>query len=108
MRTNWVELNLPMPPRRQGKWVRVVARIRKNATMEVRDYEVDEILEDKKPWPSTFNWVEGNNACDCNRKIFFERAHGVTVDDGDAPCGESGYSVQLINPATGQAYYAEF
>lgn len=39
-----------------------------------------------------FMWTEGNNACDCNRRLYIWRQDGVSTDDIDArenPCGDT-------------------
>lgn len=103
----WEKVVLPNHPLKGSSWVRVIAEIRHNPTGEVRQYESNEILDDGASAPSPFNWEENNYSCDCNRRLFFERA--VHPDyDGDAECGEGLYSVRLVNPMTQQPYYAEF
>lgn len=43
---------------------------------------------------SQFRWVEGNEACDCNRRVLFLIACGET-DPDHGPCGDSDFSVIL-------------
>lgn len=65
--------------------------IRLNATGEERLYR------DDYDWPSDdgmlFAYTEGNYGCDCNRKLFFERAAGGEPDFDSAECGEAAYSI---------------
>lgn len=88
--------------------VKTVARIRCNGTGEVREYDMTAWLEPDAEAPSDFIWADGNFACDCNRKIFFGRAIGFEYEDEDTPCGDSAYSVQMVNPADGSVWYDEF
>jgi hypothetical protein len=88
-------------------WVKVTARIRRNATGEVRELECDELMEIGTDGPSVFNWQENNYSCDCNRALFFAQA-GNDEDLPEHPCGESAYAVQLVNPVTGAVFYDEF
>lgn len=41
-----------------------------------------------------FWWEEGNGSCDCNRWLYFQRAHGIEPDD-DVPCSEGRFTVEL-------------
>lgn len=41
-----------------------------------------------------FLWMDGNNACDCNRALFFAESGGE--DDPDVDCGEGGFSVSCL------------
>lgn len=62
--------------------------IKKNVTGEVRAHRVNE------PW-CEYAWEDGNESCDCNRHLYFERAGGR--DDGSewdgAECGVTAYSI---------------
>lgn len=42
-----------------------------------------------------FMWNEGNYACDCNRRLFFERGGGAESNN-DQPCGFGRYRVASI------------
>ena len=106
MTQTWLDGKKKEPPRRGGRWVRVVARIRNNATGEVREYGTDEILEDGEEAPSDFSWSDGNDSCDCNRTLFFARA-ADEEEDWDTECRDGKFSVQLVNPSSGTAYYDE-
>lgn len=60
-------------------------QIRDTATGEtaIREYS------DLSSGTSDFWWLEGNYACDCNRKMEFDRARGMSEDEIDAgsyPC----------------------
>lgn len=48
---------------------------------------------------SSYIWLEGNYACDCNRKLFFERGHGrddgITLDASE--CGDHGYTLVSVD-----------
>jgi hypothetical protein len=89
-------------------WVRVVARIRHEATGQIRYYDCDQILEPGERDPNDYIWSEGNYACDCNRMIFFNRGSGVEIDFDSTVCSDGAFAVQLINPMTGRVYYDEF
>ncbi len=43
-----------------------------------------------------FYWLEGNMACDCNRRLYFERAAGNEPGDGDLPCGDGRYRYDWV------------
>ena len=105
----WQSVEIKTHPIRDGRWVRVIAHIRDNATGEVRKYNTDEILMNDEVRPSDFNWSQNNYSCNCNRALFFGYAIGLTYDEtGDRPCGDGAYSVNLENPVTGEVYYREF
>ena len=103
---NWQTVEIKTHPLKNARWVRCVARIRKNATGEVRRYETDEILEDGETHPSVFKWEENNFSCDCNRELFFERSAGNEIETEE--CSDGRFSVNLENPVTGEIYYREF
>jgi len=49
---------------------------------------------------NAFWWDEGNGSCDCNRRIEFFRAHGVSDDDifdyEDEECSEGEFSAIFV------------
>ena len=107
MNQTWLEGETKEPPRCGGRWVRVTARIRDNATGEVREYGTDEILENGEETPNDFGWAEGNYSCDCNRHLFFARAFGEE-ENRERECSDDKFSVQLVNPSSGVVYYDEY
>lgn len=107
----WTEDEDARHPLKDGKWVKVDAVIRENATGIVRVFETSEILCDGEVEPNPVNWTEGNFSCDCNRILFFGYAAGETfgeTESHDGCAGEGAYSVRLRNPKTGRVYYSEF
>ena len=48
-----------------------------------------------------FWWSMGNGSCDCNRRIEFLRAHGVSDDDifdhDDEECGEGEFEAVFVS-----------
>jgi len=48
-------------------------------------------------------WEEGNYSCDCNRDLFFN-----DVTDNEAECGNTRYSVRLIDADSGEMLYDEW
>jgi hypothetical protein len=88
-----------------GRWVEVIARIHDNQTGEVREFATHEALNPGEERPNDCGWSGGNYSCDCNRALFFARAKGEP--DPDFECGESRYTVQLLNPVDGAIYYDE-
>src|SRR5687768_13069390 len=92
-------------PQKDGRWVKIVAHIRLNATGEVRAYPMSFPLDWEEDTPSDFMWTDGNYACDCNRALFFGYATGDEMDDDDTPCGEGAYAVNLANAKTGTIFY---
>lgn len=97
-----------------GRSVNIIARIRDNATGVVRDDVTSSPFYDDKNTPDIFWWKEGNASCDCNRKQFFAQAgdeyEELDDDEYDSlhPCGNGGFSVNLINSVDGVCYYREF
>lgn len=87
-------------------WVDAVARIRNNATGEVREYPTQVPIYQGEVEPSDYMWSDGNYQCDCNRSLFFL---GIRPgEEGEAKCGDDAYSVQLVNPVSGRVFYDEF
>ena len=76
-----------------------IARIQKVATGETRDCPMDYDF-------SEFEWTDGNYGCDCNRKIFFDRAKGVDSFDS-SPCGTGDYSAIQVVSDDGTIIYQE-
>jgi hypothetical protein len=89
-------------------WVHPLAQIRENATGEVREYVSLHILDSNPGWPSTFIWSDGNYACDCNRRLFFEYAVGRKPDEIETECTDDLFSVNLLHPQTRTVFYREF
>lgn len=59
-------------------------------------------LEDDAP--QTYLWQEGNQCCDCNRGLWFGQHPEVT---GPWVCGGERFTMKLINPKDGTAFYDE-
>lgn len=55
-----------------------------------RSVEYDEDLT----W-SFFHWTEGNNGCDCNRELYFERQMGREAPDDELACSTGRYRVTI-------------
>lgn len=103
----WETVDIPTHRLQNARWVSVWAYIRKNATGEVRKYVTNEIIADGDDTPRFFNWEDGNQSCDCNREINFERVNGKDIYD-ESQCSDGKFSVNLVCPATGEVYYREF
>lgn len=101
---NWNIVSKP-PPHHNVDWARIDVHIRRNADGVERVYETDGILDGDAL--STYIWEEGNFACDCNRYDFFQEAGGDDSVAADARCGDDGYLVWIVNPATGDVVYDE-
>lgn len=108
MGQKWIEV--PGDPNRpledDERLVKTLVRIRKNDTGEIREYEDTILFINWMDLPRYEIWQDGNFGCDCNRRLFFARA-GDEEEDMEGPCGTGQYSVELINPANGVAYYSE-
>lgn len=98
--------------RAPGRDMSYIARIRKVATGEERDCQLD------IPWynagGSSWWWSEGNYGCDCNRCLEFERAGGNELigevgdyEDAPCPCGHGGYLIVSITLPDGRVVYSE-
>lgn len=68
-----------------GAWI----ELRKNETGEIRRHR-DDYFESSPDRESDYIWTEGNYACDCNRALFFARAHNEP--DPDVECGDAAYA----------------
>lgn len=90
--------------------VACTAQIRRNDTGETRLHSTELFIFEGDTEIHTFNWREGNNSCDCNRYLYFERAGGNDVkwDDEGATCSDGLYSVNLYRVSDGQCFYSEF
>lgn len=90
-------------------YVKVTVRIRDNASGVIRvcDESLGFNVEGFEGKPFDYCWIDGNFACDCNRSLFFLRVAGES-DEGEAPCGDTAFSIQLINPKDGRVFYDEF
>lgn len=76
------------------------------AMIYITDNTTGESRLHTEDWHDDFIWSEGNFACDCNRALFFARAGGE--DDTDkTPCGESRYSVRIVDEAGNLLYEDE-
>lgn len=111
---NW-EIIKRMPERygEECYQVKCQAHIKLVETGEVRVYDTEEYIyegSDNEWSASVFNWEENNYSCDCNREIFFNRAHGreLTDEEWDMPCTDGRYEVNLVNCKNGEVYYREF
>lgn len=91
-------------------WVKINAHIKEVSSGEVRVYETEEpiYLVEGGLNLSVFNWEDNNYSCDCNRRIFFERANGIEIEFDEYDCSDGGFLVNLENPKTGEIYYREF
>lgn len=105
---NWIEIPLK-PFAKNAKWVECIVEIKNNLTGEIIEYPTEELLyDDDDEFPSTFDWEENNNSCDCNRRILFERAKGIENNWLNYECSEGKYSVNLKNKKDNYLYYREF
>lgn len=67
-----------------------------------------------KPFPgdepagTEFIWTEGNYACDCNRKAFFDAAMGDPSDAIGNPCGHGAFELMEIRHVDGRTLVMPF
>lgn len=88
--------------------VDVLVHIRKNDTGEIRIYR-DWLYLDEDGLPDVFIWEDGNYSCDCNRHLFFSRAHAYNENikwEPEPDCGNTEYSVNII--LGDKCIYSEF
>lgn len=86
-------------PTRPGEWFPADVYITDTKTGEPRVYRTWETRPDAEGLGGVeFSWSEHNNACDCNRALFFARA----ADEDEAEvevevkCGDGRYRVDRI------------
>lgn len=95
-----------------GRWFDADVRIRDTLFGEERVYqttEVDWLEHDSTPagW-SPYIWAEGNYSCDCNRRLFFERAAGNDPDPRSGACTDGRFVVlSITRRETGEVLYEE-
>lgn len=71
----------------------VTITLRRNA-----DGATADVTDQSSDWDEAgFIWTDGNYGCDCNRYLFFERAHGRDPDFDDGECGDTAYSIVAID-----------
>lgn len=76
--------------------------IRKNATREIREIEMDLDWHDH----SLFWWTQGNFGCDCNRELTFE-PNGTFPDPEDPPCGHERFTVLYVEFPDGKRIFID-
>jgi hypothetical protein len=84
--------------------IKAIAKIRKNETGEIRDHDITIMWEGEDGEDGRWNtwiWEEGNFSCDCNRASFFG-------DDDEIQCSDGRYSVNIVDPETGEVLYREY
>lgn len=94
------------PPEGGHSYVLVSMIIKKVATNEIRQYETFGLFADNEYF-STFNYEDGNDSCDCNRELYFERVNDVPYYE-DRACSDGKFLINIINPETGHYQYSEF
>jgi hypothetical protein len=103
----WATVDVPTHPIGCGRWVDTIVRIRNNATGEIREWRMNQVMIDGDDYPNTFIWKDGDFSCDCNRSVFF--AQSIDGDDKYTDeCGNGAYAVQLLNAVDREVYYSEF
>ena len=50
--------------------------------------EVHEVTEDEKIQSTEYLWTDGNLGCDCNKRIYLNRQHGLPLTENN-PCGDT-------------------
>lgn len=60
-------------------------------------------------YDTSYWWLEGNGACDCNRKRFFDNVADEDAEDTEeaCPCGEGEYSVLEVRLNDGRVIKLE-
>jgi len=87
--------------------VEIIVQIRDNQTGEMREYRTEDLMEEGESVPNDFIWSEGNYACDCNRLLFFLRANDEE-EPKEMVCGDSRFTIRLLNAKDRKPYYNEF
>jgi len=74
----------------------VTMRIRRVSDGEIATYRYA-VDVDAPHEPSDFMYTEGNDACDCNRGLYFDRARGdEDANEKARGCGDSAYVLDLV------------
>jgi hypothetical protein len=83
---------------RMNKTVPVVARLR---LPDGRLFDCHSTVESQHADTQESWWTEGNGACDCNRSLELNRAHGLKLgipdDDDEVPCLPCGNTIMLVS-----------
>jgi hypothetical protein len=109
MKNNWIQFESKTHNLDDAIWVKCIAEIRNNTNGKLVEYETAEILDLNENHPSIFNWMEGNNSCDCNRRLFFEICSKENKNNElQYECSDGLFSVNLKNKKDGKYYYKEF
>lgn len=92
------------------KWVEIRVRVQQNATGKIREFNQQAVFDTDESMPSLYIWKHGNYACDCNRELMFNRFKEPDVPkaEPEPTCSYGRYSVQLLNPMTGEIFYDDF
>ena len=70
--------------------------------------ETGECRVPKDTYDNVYLWSDGNNSCDCNRAILFERVKGLDPEDDELQCSDGKFLVNLVDAQTGEIIYQEF
>jgi len=83
----------------------VIVKIRDVQSGETVDHKDDLLVDDT--YDGIPIWRDGNYSCDCNRKLFFERAKGGDLEP-EQPCGDAAYTVYgIYRVDTGELLWSE-
>ncbi len=104
--SDWTDWNNQERCPENSRWVCVDAHIRCDKTGEIAIDKSYLAIGNDEDAPDPWIWEEGNYACNCNRPSFFGHAGGAY--DGDGECANEEFSVNLVNPKTGEVFYREF
>lgn len=70
------------------------------------EVETLENVDPKYADSQRFFYEDGNASCDCNRKLMFGYAQGITFSDEETPCGSGKFKVKIVDD-TGRIVYDE-
>lgn len=77
--------------------------IRDNDTLEIKSFDMNLSLDEDGEL-FIYGYTEGNFSCDCNRDIMFRELSDM--QDG-IDCGETKYSLMIIDNRTDKEIYSE-
>ena len=81
---------------------KLIARIRRNYTGEVRDYAESYDTKEVDPDDMGFSWTSGSLSCDCSLALFYASANNEDTDDVPS-VGTPGQATSRVSTTTSRS-----